>query len=145
MSEKDVDVQEGVPIRKVEARPRWSSDISDDEVDRARAATDGSVQGTRPDLRISRQLVRCTPDCEQERLQIRILIGGDTEEASSRVRGTTGQGLVCLERICKYRHKMSALDVNHPVTTRRSPVAMRRRVVPVSTIPAVSDRMVVPP
>jgi hypothetical protein len=55
MSEKmDVDVQEGVPIRKVDARPRWGSDIADDEVDRGRVATDGSVEGTRPDLRVRR-------------------------------------------------------------------------------------------
>jgi hypothetical protein len=55
MSEKlDVDVQEGVPIRKVEARPRWGSVIADDKVDRGRAATDESVKGTRPDLRVWR-------------------------------------------------------------------------------------------
>jgi hypothetical protein len=142
MPEKmDVDVQEGIPIHKVEARSGWGSDIADNEVDRARVATDGSVEGTRPGLRVRCQLVRYPPDVEREREQIRITIGGDTEEASSRVQGTAGQGLVCLECICKSRHEMSAFDVNHSVSTRHSPVAMRTRAEPLSTIPAVDDRM----
>ena len=141
---KDVDAQEGVPNYKLDARPR-QSDVVDDEVDAVRGATDGSVEGTRPDLRVTRQYVRYPPDFEHEREQIRILIRGDTEEASSRDRGTAGQGLVFLERICKARHRMSALHVNHLVSTRNSPVAMRMRVVPVSTIPAVFDKIVVLP
>ena len=141
----DVDVQGGILIRKVAPRPRWGSETAADEVDCARVSTEDSVEGTRPDLPVRHQIVRETPDFECEREQTRILIGGDTEEACSRVRGTAGQGLVFLERICKSRHKMSALDANHPVTTCHSPMAMRMKVVPVSITPAVDDRMVVSP
>ena len=34
--------------------------------------------------------------------------GGDAEQASGRIRDTAGLGLVCLERICRFRHETSA-------------------------------------
>ena len=48
------DAQEGVPIDKVKARPRWGSDVADNKVDQSRATSDGNVERTRPDLPISR-------------------------------------------------------------------------------------------
>ena len=48
----DVNIQEGVPIHKIEARAKVGSNITDNEIDRVRAATNDSVEEARPDLHV---------------------------------------------------------------------------------------------
>ena len=142
MKKKAENVQESVPIDKVKATSGRAAKVVDNKVNRTRAATDGSIERTWPDLCVGREVVGCAPDVERQRLQFGILVVGDGEEAGVKIQSTARRRLVFLERICRYRHKRSASGES--VSALHSPEAMRMRVVPVSIIPAVDDRTVVP-
>lgn len=112
-------IQECEPINKVEARPRWCSNVSNNEVDRVRDAADHCIEGTRPDLCVGRQDVWYIPNFEHKRLQLGILIGGDLEEAGGGIQGSAGLVLVCLECICECRGKMSVHDIGQDTSPTR--------------------------
>ncbi len=51
-------LRERIPINKIRILAGISADIVHDEVHGARTASNGCVQGTRPDLGVWRQLIR---------------------------------------------------------------------------------------
>ena len=78
-------------------------------------------------------------DMEEKALEICELIGSYAKQARCRIKNGTGEVLVRIESVCVLHQSEDMSD-----NTDCSPVASRRRVVPVSVIPAVSARMVVP-
>ena len=57
----------------------------DDEVDVVRRTVDEGVECTRPNLRVRGELERRVADCEEERLQVGVLLWRDAEQARVRV------------------------------------------------------------
>lgn len=132
-----MNAQECISNGKVEARTRWASDVGDDEIDLVRTTSrDERIERARPDLPVRREVIRRCSDFECQCHQFRILSGCDGEKTGSEVWDTARCVHVLLECICRGDFSMrSAISIHY------SPVAMRMRVVPVSTIPAVSDRI----
>lgn len=96
-----MDTQEGIPVDKVEARPRRTSEVTDNEVDFTRATGNSSIEATRPDLPIGRQLVGVASDIEPQRLQLVIFGGGDGKEAGGVVQGSPRQFLIFIVCVCR--------------------------------------------
>ena len=56
--------------------------------------------GTRPDLRVRRELVGGVADVEEEALEVRELVGSDRQQAGVVVDDGPGSVLVCGECVC---------------------------------------------
>jgi len=82
-----------------------------------------------------------TANIEVQVLEGIVLGGGDTEKTSRYIRSSACCRLVLGEGVYQ---AMIRLKVTLP-HSRDAPLAMSMRVVPVSTIPAVSDKIVVEP
>ena len=95
----------------------------------------------RPDLSVGGQSVGDAANDEVQVLQGSVLGGRDTEQTGAAVKSSTSGALVLLESIWQILVRLGAIK------RRKSniPEAIRMRVVPVSTIPAVLDKMVVEP
>ena len=95
----------------------------------------------RPDLGVGGELEGDAADDEVEVRERGVLRGGDAEQAGGAVELRAGRGDVLLVRVWG-RGGQRCPQARRPRAG--SPVAIRMRVVPVSTMPAVLDRMVAP-
>jgi hypothetical protein len=73
------------------------TNISNDQVNASRGSSDIGVQGAGPDLSVGTQGVGVSPDDKVEGLKRGVLAGGDLEEPSGRVQGSTSGLLISIE------------------------------------------------
>lgn len=98
----------------------------------------------RPLARLLVQVWQCAyaSDGEVQALQVIVLIGGDLQETGILVRDGTCHILVPCKRVFAQRRIVSKIK-KRPRNV-HLPVAIRVRVVPVSTMPAVGEKMGLP-
>jgi len=85
----------------------------DDEVDAVRRTVDEGVECTRPDLRVRGELERRAADCEEERLEVGVLLRRDAEQARVRVENGASCVRVTVVRVASHKDEGCAC-VNDP-------------------------------
>ncbi len=80
---------------------------------------------------------------EEEALKVPDLLRIQAEESCGGVQSRAREGLISVERICGCV-RIASLVLVYVYTAAHSPVAIRRRVVPVSVTPEVEARTVMP-